>query len=63
MRHEWQVFQDVRLPDDKYLIPGDIESTNNFVEHARVIAQRLGNSTRLLGAERVVAASDCGFGT
>jgi len=61
--HEWEVFQDIDLPDDKYLIPGVIESTNNFVEHPRVIAQRLGNYARLVGAERVMAGSDCGFGT
>ena len=61
--HEWDVFRDVKLPDAKYLIPGVIESTNNFVEHPRVIAQqRLGNYARLVGAEWVMAGSDCGFG-
>lgn len=61
--HEWEVFKDVRLPDDKYLIPGVIDSTNNYVEHPRLIAQRLGNYARLVGKERVMAGSDCGFGT
>jgi 5-methyltetrahydropteroyltriglutamate--homocysteine methyltransferase len=61
--HEWELFREVRLPDDKYLIPGVIDSTNNYVEHPRLIAQRLLNYARLVGPERVVAGSDCGFGT
>jgi 5-methyltetrahydropteroyltriglutamate--homocysteine methyltransferase len=61
--HEWEVFQSVKLQDDKYLIPGVIESTNNFVEHPRAIAQRLDNYVRVVGSERVMAGSDCGFGT
>jgi 5-methyltetrahydropteroyltriglutamate--homocysteine methyltransferase len=61
--HEWEVFKDVELPADKYLIPGVIDSTNNYVEHPRLIAQRLGNYARLVGRERVMAGSDCGFGT
>jgi 5-methyltetrahydropteroyltriglutamate--homocysteine methyltransferase len=61
--HEWEVFQEVRVPEGKYLIPGVVESTNNFVEHPRVVAQRLLNYARVVGAERVMAGSDCGFGT
>jgi 5-methyltetrahydropteroyltriglutamate--homocysteine methyltransferase len=61
--HEWEVFQEVGLPEGKYLIPGVIESTNNFVEHPRVVAQRLLNYARVVGPERVMAGSDCGFGT
>jgi 5-methyltetrahydropteroyltriglutamate--homocysteine methyltransferase len=61
--HEWQVFNDVKLPDDRYLIPGVIDSTTNFVEHPEVIAQRIGNYVDLLGPDRVVAGTDCGFGT
>jgi len=61
--HEWEVFTDVKLPDDRYLIPGVIDSTTNFVEHPEAIAQRLDNYVRLLGAERVMAGTDCGFGT
>jgi 5-methyltetrahydropteroyltriglutamate--homocysteine methyltransferase len=61
--HEWAVFEDVRLPDDRYLIPGVVGSTNNYVEHPELIAQRLLNYARVVGAERVVAGSDCGFGT
>jgi 5-methyltetrahydropteroyltriglutamate--homocysteine methyltransferase len=61
--HEWAVFEDVRLPDDRYLVPGVIDSTTNFVEHPDLVAQRLRNYARVVGAERVVAGSDCGFGT
>lgn len=63
--HEWTVFRDRRaeIPDDKVLVPGVIDSTTNFVEHPRVVAQRLERFTGIVGAERVVAGSDCGFGT
>jgi 5-methyltetrahydropteroyltriglutamate--homocysteine methyltransferase len=61
--HEWRVFEDVKLPDDRYVVPGVIDSTNNFVEHPDLVAERLLNYGRLLGGERVQASSDCGFGT
>ncbi|MBV9133533.1 MAG: epoxyalkane--coenzyme M transferase, partial [Chloroflexi bacterium] len=61
--HEWQVFEDTPLPDDKYVIPGVIDSTNNFVEHPDLIAQRLLNYANVVGADRVMGGSDCGFGT
>jgi 5-methyltetrahydropteroyltriglutamate--homocysteine methyltransferase len=61
--HEWQVFKDVKLSDDRYLIPGVIDSTTNFVEHPEAVAQRIGNYVDLLGPDRVVAGTDCGFGT
>jgi 5-methyltetrahydropteroyltriglutamate--homocysteine methyltransferase len=61
--HEWNVWQDVKLPDDKYLIPGVIDSTTNFIEHPELISQRLQRYASLVGRERVVAGSDCGFGT
>jgi 5-methyltetrahydropteroyltriglutamate--homocysteine methyltransferase len=61
--HEWEVFKEVSLPDHKYLIPGVVESTNNFVEHPRVVAQRLLNYARVVGPERVMAGSDCGYNT
>ena len=61
--HEWQVFADVKLPDDRYLIPGVIDSTTNFVEHPEAVAQRIGNYVDLLGPDRVIAGTDCGFGT
>lgn len=64
-RHEWEweLFETFELPDDKYLIPGVIDSTSNFVEHPRLIAQRLRRYVNLLGEERVVAGTDCGFDT
>jgi 5-methyltetrahydropteroyltriglutamate--homocysteine methyltransferase len=61
--HEWKVFEDVRLPDDRYVIPGVIDSTTNFVEHPELVAQRLTNYARVVGPERVVGGTDCGFGT
>jgi 5-methyltetrahydropteroyltriglutamate--homocysteine methyltransferase len=61
--HEWQVFQAVALPDDRYLIPGVIDTTTNFVEHPDLVAQRLLRYAEVVGRERVVAGTDCGFGT
>jgi 5-methyltetrahydropteroyltriglutamate--homocysteine methyltransferase len=61
--HEWTVFQDVRLPDDKVILPGVLDSTTNFVEHPELVAQRIERYARLVGAENVIASSDCGFST
>jgi 5-methyltetrahydropteroyltriglutamate--homocysteine methyltransferase len=61
--HEWRVFEDVELPEGRYVVPGVIDSTSNFVEHPDLIAERLLNYASVVGAERVVAGSDCGFGT
>jgi 5-methyltetrahydropteroyltriglutamate--homocysteine methyltransferase len=61
--HEWQVWQDTRLPDGKVLIPGVIDSTTNFVEHPEVVAQRIEQFARIVGKENVIAGTDCGFGT
>jgi 5-methyltetrahydropteroyltriglutamate--homocysteine methyltransferase len=61
--HEWAVFKDVKLPDGKLLIPGVIDSTNNFIEHPELIAQRICNVANLVGRENVLAGSDCGFAT
>ena len=61
--HEWAVFERVPLPDGKYLVPGVIDSTTNYIEHPELVAQRLRNYTRLVGPERVIAGADCGFGT
>lgn len=61
--HEWEVFKDISLPEGKYLVPGVIDSTNNYVEHPRAVAQRLVNYGRLVGRERIMAGTDCGFGT
>ncbi len=63
--HEWTVFRDRRseIPDDKVLVPGVIDSTTNFVEHPELVAQRIERFVGIVGAERVIAGSDCGFGT
>jgi 5-methyltetrahydropteroyltriglutamate--homocysteine methyltransferase len=61
--HEWTVWRDTRLPDDKILVPGVIASTSNYVEHPEWIAQRLGQFADIVGRERVLAGTDCGFGT
>jgi 5-methyltetrahydropteroyltriglutamate--homocysteine methyltransferase len=61
--HEWQAWKEVRLPDDKVLVPGVISSSTNYVEHPEVVAQRLERYASVVGKERVMAGSDCGFGT
>ena len=63
--HEWTVFRDRRaeIPEDKVLIPGVVDTTTNFVEHPRLIAERLGRFVDIVGKDRVCAGSDCGFGT
>ncbi|MDY6948025.1 MAG: cobalamin-independent methionine synthase II family protein [Pseudomonadota bacterium] len=61
--HEWAVFKDQRLPDDKVLIPGVISSTSNYIEHPLLVAERLGRYADVIGRERVMAGTDCGFGT
>ena len=61
--HEWQVFEDVKLPDGKVLVPGVLDSTTNYVEHPELVAQRIGRYANLVGRENVMAGSDCGFAT
>jgi 5-methyltetrahydropteroyltriglutamate--homocysteine methyltransferase len=61
--HEWVVFETVKLPEGKTLIPGVLESKSNFIEHPELIAQRIGRYAKLVGRENVMAGSDCGFGT
>ncbi len=63
--HEWTVFRDKKndIPDDKILIPGVVDTTSNFVEHPQLVAERLTRFVDIVGAERVQAGSDCGFGT
>jgi 5-methyltetrahydropteroyltriglutamate--homocysteine methyltransferase len=61
--HEWEDLQAVKVPDDKILIPGVIDSTNNFVEHPRLVAQRLLRYAQFIDRERLIAGIDCGFGT
>jgi 5-methyltetrahydropteroyltriglutamate--homocysteine methyltransferase len=61
--HEWQVFERVKLPEGKVLIPGVIESKSNFIEHPELIAHRIGRYANFVGRENVIAGSDCGYGT
>ena len=61
--HEWTLFERVKLPAGKVLIPGVIESKSNFIEHPELIAQRIGRYAKLVGRENVIAGSDCGYGT
>jgi 5-methyltetrahydropteroyltriglutamate--homocysteine methyltransferase len=61
--HEWKAWRDAPLPDDKILIPGVLDSTSNFVEHPELVAQRIEQFAEIVGRERVLAGSDCGFGT
>jgi 5-methyltetrahydropteroyltriglutamate--homocysteine methyltransferase len=57
------VWKDVQLPDGKIIIPGVIDSTSNFVEHPELVADRIVQYARVVGAENVIAGVDCGFGT
>src|SRR5215469_4941244 len=61
--HEWTVFEQVKLPEGKIIIPGVIESKSNFIEHPELIAQRIARYANLVGRDNVIAGSDCGFGT
>ena len=63
--HEWTVFADRKseIPDNKILVPGVVDSTTNFVEHPELVAQRIQRFVDIVGHERVIAGSDCGFGT
>ncbi len=61
--HEWTVFRDTNIPDDLILVPGVIDSTTNFIEHPLLVAERISRFADLVGRERVIAGTDCGFGT
>jgi 5-methyltetrahydropteroyltriglutamate--homocysteine methyltransferase len=62
-QHEWQVWTTADIPDDKILIPGLLDTTTNFVEHPRLVAERIERFASKVGPERVIAGTDCGFGT
>ena len=64
-RHEWEwdIWRQARIPEDKVLVPGVIDSSTNFVEHPELVAQRIGRYVDIVGRERVIAGTDCGFGT
>jgi 5-methyltetrahydropteroyltriglutamate--homocysteine methyltransferase len=61
--HEWKVWKDLKLPDDKIIIPGVIDSTSNFVEHPELVADRIQQYAGVVGRENLIAGVDCGFGT
>src|SRR5262245_12581608 len=61
--HEWQLWHEIALPDDKVLIPGVLDSTTNFVEHPELVAQRIIRFANVVGKQNVIADADCGFGS
>jgi 5-methyltetrahydropteroyltriglutamate--homocysteine methyltransferase len=61
--HEWKVWRDVTLPDGKVLVPGVIDTTTTFVEHPELVAERIARYVEVVGRDRVIAGTDCGFGT
>lgn len=61
--HEWQTWAEANIPDNKILIPGVLDTTTNFVEHPDLVAERIERYTNIVGKERVIAGTDCGFGT
>jgi 5-methyltetrahydropteroyltriglutamate--homocysteine methyltransferase len=61
--HEWIVFKDARIPDDKILIPGVLSTTTNYIEHPLLVAERLETYANIVGRDRIIAGTDCGFGT
>ncbi len=61
--HEWELWEETRLPEDKVLVPGVLDTSCNFVEHPELVAQRIVRYAKLVGRERVIAGTDCGFGT
>lgn len=61
--HEWAVFEEVKIPDDRILVPGVISTTTNYVDHPLLVAERICRFANIVGRERVIAGTDCGFGT
>jgi 5-methyltetrahydropteroyltriglutamate--homocysteine methyltransferase len=61
--HEWKVWKEVKLPQDKVIIPGVLDSTTNFIEHPELVAERIVRYADVVGREHVIASTDCGFGT
>ena len=61
--HEWQIFEDIKLPNDKMIAPGVIDSTTNFVEHPEVIKNRLIKFSKVINKDQIIAGTDCGFST
>ena len=61
--HEWQLFEEVKLPEGKVLVPGVLDSTTNYIEHPELVAQRIMRYADVVGRSNVIAGSDCGFAT
>jgi 5-methyltetrahydropteroyltriglutamate--homocysteine methyltransferase len=62
-QHEWAIWHDAAIPADKILCPGMIDSTSNYIEHPALVAQRIRTFSDIVGSDRVIAGTDCGFGT
>jgi len=62
-QHEWRTWAEADIPDDKILIPGALDTTTNFIEHPQLVAERIERYANIVGRERVLAGTDCGFGT
>ena len=60
--HEWNVWEEVKLPDGKVILPGVVSHATNVVEHPELVAQRIERFARSVGRERVIASTDCGLG-
>ena len=60
--HEWKVWQDVKLPDDKLILPGVVSHATNVVEHPELVGERIVRFANLVGRQRVIASTDCGLG-
>jgi 5-methyltetrahydropteroyltriglutamate--homocysteine methyltransferase len=61
--HEWAIWKEIKLPPDKILLPGVVDTCSNYVEHPDLVAQRLARFAKVVGRERIIASTDCGFGT
>jgi 5-methyltetrahydropteroyltriglutamate--homocysteine methyltransferase len=61
--HEWKIWGEAKLPDDVVLLPGMLDSSTNYVEHPELVAQRIERLASMVGRERIIASTDCGFGT
>ena len=61
--HEWQIFENLKVPNDKIIAPGVIDSTTNFVEHPEVVKNRILTFSKVIDAEQLLAGTDCGFST
>ena len=62
-QHEWRSWAEAKIPDDKILIPGTLDTTTNFIEHPDLVAERIERYSNIVGKDRVIAGTDCGFGT